>query len=114
MTSRLAEPARTGRRGEGGSALRPLLSPRLLCRGLLCRVLRRGRGTGQFLAADPDGGDRDEHGEQPDPRGDQEPTGEAGRQGVIVDGRRGEVSGFGKDLVDDACVKKPITEFTRD
>jgi hypothetical protein len=37
--------------------------------------LRRGHGTGQFLAADPDGGDRDEQGEQPDPRGNSERTG---------------------------------------
>ena len=62
-------------------------------RGLRCRrlqycLLRRGLGTGQFLAADPDGGDRDEQGEQRDPRGEKEPTGKADRQGVIVDGRR--------------------------
>jgi hypothetical protein len=31
--------------------------------------LRLGRGTGQFLTADPDGDDRDEQGEQPDARG---------------------------------------------
>jgi hypothetical protein len=49
--------------------------------------LRRGHGTGQVLAADPDGGDRDEHGEQRDPGGDNERAGKAGRQGVIVDGR---------------------------
>jgi hypothetical protein len=43
--------------------------------GLRCRLLRRGHGTGQFLAADPDGGDRDEQGEQPDPRGNNERAG---------------------------------------
>ena len=51
-----------------------LHSPGLRCRGLRCRLLRRGHGTGQFLAADPDGGDGDEQGEQPDPRGDKERT----------------------------------------
>ncbi len=70
MTCRLAQPARTGRRGEGGSVLMLLHSP-----GLRCRLLRRGHGPGQFLAADPDGGDRDEQGEQPDPRGNNERTG---------------------------------------
>jgi formylmethanofuran dehydrogenase subunit B len=50
--------------------------------------LRLGRGTGQFLAPDPDGGDRDEQGEQRDPRGKHERTGKADRQGVVVDGRR--------------------------
>jgi len=100
MTCGLAEPARTGCRGEGGSVLRPLHSPGLRCRGLRCRgprcrLLRRGRGTGQFLAADPDSDDRDEQGEQPDPRGNHERTGKAYRQGVIVDGRRWGVPGFG-------------------
>jgi hypothetical protein len=57
--------------------------------------LRLGRGTGQVLAADPDGGDRDEQGEQADPRGNKERTGKADRQGVIVDGRRQGVPGFG-------------------
>ena len=70
MTCRLAEPARTDCRGEGGSVLVLLHSPRLRR-----RLLRRGHGTGQFLAADPDGGDRDEQGEQRDPRGNKEPTG---------------------------------------
>jgi hypothetical protein len=68
---------------------------RLGCRGLRCRLLWLGRGTGQFLAADPDGGDRDEQGEQPDPRGNHERIGKADRQGVIVDGRRRGVPGFG-------------------
>src|SRR5580704_9248066 len=101
--TRLTEPARTGCRREGGSVLmllrsRWLHSPGplyrgLWCRGLWCRGLRclllwRGRGTVQFLAADPNGGNRDEQGEQPDPRGNLERTGKAGRQGVIVDGRR--------------------------
>jgi hypothetical protein len=36
------------------------------------RLFRRGHGTGQFLAADPDGGDPDEQGEQPDPCGNKE------------------------------------------
>jgi hypothetical protein len=62
----------------------PLLGPRLQYRGLRCRLLRHGPGTGQFLAADPDGGDRDEQGEQPDPRGNKESPGKAGRQRVIV------------------------------
>src|SRR5258708_34091766 len=88
MTGRLAEPARTGRRGEGGSVLMLLHSPGLRCRGLRGRLLRRGHGTGQFLAADPDGGDRDEQGEQPDPGGNSEPTGKADRQAVIADGGR--------------------------
>jgi hypothetical protein len=105
MTCRLAEPARTGRRGEGGSVLMPLHSPELRCRGLRCRGLRRrglrcrllrlGHGTGQFLAADPDSDDPDEQGEQRDPRGNNERTGKADRQGVIVDGRRRGVPGFG-------------------
>ena len=73
----------------------PLHSPGLRCRGLRCRLLRFGHGTGQFLAADPDGDDRDEQGEQRDPRGDNERTGKADRQGVIVDGRRRGVPGFG-------------------
>jgi hypothetical protein len=37
--------------------------------------LRLGHGTGQFPAADPDGGERDEQGEQPDPCGNLERTG---------------------------------------
>src|SRR5690349_11281147 len=96
MMCRLAESARTGCRGEDGAVLMPLHSPGLRCRGLRCgalrrgglrcRLLRLGRGTGQFLAADPDGGDRDEQGEQRDPRGNLEGTGKADRQGVIVDG----------------------------
>src|SRR5882757_2130949 len=49
MTCRLAESARTD------------------CRGLRCRLLRRGHGTGQFLTADPDSSDRNEQGEQPNP-----------------------------------------------
>ena len=89
MAGRLAEPARTGCRGEGDSVLGPLLSPGLRC-GLRCRLLRRGLGTlsrrghdillrggrdtGQFLAADPDGGDRDDQGDQPDHRGNKERT----------------------------------------
>ena len=74
----------------------PLHSPGLLCRRLRCRLLRLGHGTGQFLAADPDGDDPDEQGEQRDPRGNHEPAGKADRQGVIVDGRRrGGVPGFG-------------------
>jgi len=56
--------------------------------GLRCRLLRGGHDTGQVLAADPDGGDRDEQSEQRDPRGNKERTGKAGRQGVTVDGRR--------------------------
>jgi hypothetical protein len=52
-----------------------LHSPGLRCRGLRCRLLRLGYGTRQFLAADPDGGDRDEQGEQPDPRGNNERAG---------------------------------------
>ncbi len=64
MACRLAEPAGTGRRGEGGLVLMPLHSP-----GPRCRLLRLGHGAGEFLAADPDGGDRDEQGEQRDPRG---------------------------------------------
>jgi hypothetical protein len=83
MTCRLAEPARTGCCCEGGLVLVPIQGP-----GLRCRLLRRGRGTGQFLAADPDGGDRDEQGEQPDRRGNLERTGKPGRQSVMVDGRR--------------------------
>ena len=71
VTCRLAEPAGTGRRGEGGPVLMPLHSrgPRCRgrdaarCRGLRCRLLRRGHGAGEFLAADPDSGDRDEQGE---------------------------------------------------
>jgi hypothetical protein len=106
--SRLAEPARTDRRGEDGSVLMPLHSPGLQCgglqcrglrcrglrcrglrcRGLRCRLLRLGLGTAQFLAADPDGGDRDEQSQQRDPRGNHERTRKADRQGVIVDGRR--------------------------
>jgi acetyl esterase/lipase len=39
------------------------------------------------LAADSDGGDRDDQGEQADPGGYEERAGKAGRQGVIVDGR---------------------------
>ena len=66
----LAEPARTDCRGEGGSVLVQLHS-----RGLRRRPLRRRHGTGQFLAADPNGGDRDEQGQQRDPRGNKEPTG---------------------------------------
>src|SRR6185437_9581367 len=67
MTCPLAESARTDCRGEDGSVLMPLHDPGLRCRGLPCGVLRRrllrlGRGTGQFLAADPDSGDRDEQG----------------------------------------------------
>ena len=62
----------------------PLHSPGLRCGGLRCRLLQLGHGTGQFLTAEPDGGDRDEQGEQRDPRGNIEPTGKAGRQGVIV------------------------------
>ena len=51
MTCRLAEPARTGCRGEDGSVLMPLHSRGLhsrglRCRGLQCRLLRLGRGTG--------------------------------------------------------------------
>jgi hypothetical protein len=56
--------------------------------GLRCRLLRSGHGTGQVLTADPDGGDRDEQSEQRDPGGNKERTGKAGRQGVMVDGRR--------------------------
>jgi hypothetical protein len=103
MTCLLAEPARTGCRGEGDLLLIPQRSrwlhsrwlhsrwPHsrwLRCRGLRCRLLRLGRGTGQFLAGDPDGGDPDEQGEQPDSRGNHEPAGKADRQGMIVDGRR--------------------------
>jgi hypothetical protein len=100
MACRLAEPARTDRRSEGSLVPIPLYSPGLRCRGLQCRrlrcgLLRLGRGTGQFLAADPDSDDRDEQGEQPDPRGNQERVGKADRQGVIVDGRRRGVPGFG-------------------
>jgi hypothetical protein len=73
----------------------PLHSPGPRCRGLRCRLLRLGHGTSQILAADPDGGDRDEQGEQPDPRGNHERTGKADRQGLIVDGRRRGVPGFG-------------------
>jgi hypothetical protein len=51
----------------------PLRSPGPLCRGPRCHGLRHG--TGQFLAADPDGGDPDEQAEQPDPRGNHEATG---------------------------------------
>jgi hypothetical protein len=79
---RLAEPARTDCRGEGGSVLV------LHSRGLRRRLLCRRHGTGQFLAADPDGGDRDEQGEQRDPRGNKEATRKADRQGVVIDGRR--------------------------
>jgi hypothetical protein len=57
----LAEPARTGSRGQGDSVLTLSHS-----RGLRCRLWLRGHGTGQVLAADPDGGDRDEQGEQRD------------------------------------------------
>ena len=70
MTCRLAEPARTDRRGEGGPVLMPLHSPGLLCRRLRCRglrccglrwrLLRLGHRAGQVLAADPDGDDPDE------------------------------------------------------
>ena len=88
MTRRLAEPARTGRCGEGGSVFMPLHRPRLRCRGLRCRLLRLGHGAGQFPAADPDSDDPDEQSEQRDPRGNKERTGKADRQGVIVDGRR--------------------------
>ena len=95
MTCRLAEPARTGCSGEGGSVLMPLHSPGLRCRGLRCRLLRRGHGTGQFLAADPDSDDPDEQGEQRDLRGNHERTGKADRQGVIVDDAGGWVPGFG-------------------
>lgn len=57
--------------------------PELRCRGLRCRLLWLGRG-GQFLAADPDGGDCDEQGEQPDPRGNKERARKPDRQGVIA------------------------------
>ena len=78
MARRLAEPAGTDCRGEGGPVLIPLHSPgllchRLRCRGLRCRLLRLGHGTGQFLAADPDSEDPDEQGEQRDPGGNHEP-----------------------------------------
>jgi hypothetical protein len=62
--------------------------PGLQGRGLRCRLWRFGHGTGQFLAADPDSDDPDEQGEQRDPRSNHKPAGKAGRQGVIVDGRR--------------------------
>ena len=58
-----------------GLRCRGLHSCGLHSRGLHSRGLRRGLGTGQFLTADPDGGDRDEPGEQSDPRGDNERTG---------------------------------------
>jgi hypothetical protein len=73
----------------------PLHCPGLRCGGLRCGLLRLGRGTGQFLAANPDGGDRDEQGEQRDRCGNHERTGKADREGVIVDGRRRGVPGFG-------------------
>ena len=100
MACRLAESARTDRCGEGGLVPIPLYSPGLRCRGLQCRglrcgLLRLGRGTGQFLAADPDGDDPDKQGEQPDPRGHHERAGKADRQGVIVDGRWRGAPGFG-------------------
>ena len=47
----------------------PLPSP-----GLRCRLLGLGHGSGQFLTADLDGDDRDEQGEQGDPRSNYEPT----------------------------------------
>jgi hypothetical protein len=51
--------------------------------GLACCVfLRRGSGAGQFLGANPDGGECDEQGEQRDSRRDQEPAGVPGGQGV--------------------------------
>ena len=96
----LAEPTRTGCRGDGVSGLMYLHRPELRCRrpgcrGLRCRLLWLGRGTGQFLVADPDGGDCDEQGEQPDPGGNKERAGKPDRQGVIVDGCRRGVPGFG-------------------
>src|SRR4051812_39106237 len=51
----LAEPAWTDCRGAGGSVLDLLHS-----RGQRLRLLRRGHCTGQFLTADPDGGNRND------------------------------------------------------
>src|SRR5690348_8995424 len=45
-------------------------------------------GGGEVGAADPDHGGVDDQGEQRDPGGDQEPAGEPGGEGVVVD-RRG-------------------------
>ena len=81
-----------------GLLCRGLLCHGLLCRGLQCRLLRRGRGAGQILTADPDGGDRDEQGDQPDCGGNSERTGKADRQRVIVDRRRRGVPGFGNGV----------------
>src|SRR6266699_4396032 len=66
-------------RGNGGPVL---LLPHVGGPACCCFFLRRGPGTGQFLAADPDGGQCDEQGEQRDSRRDQEPSGESGGQGV--------------------------------
>jgi hypothetical protein len=52
-------------------------------RGLLRRLVRRGHRTGEFLTADPNGGDRDEQGEERDGGRGEEPAGEEpGGQGV--------------------------------
>src|SRR2546429_9899878 len=56
MTCRLAEPARTGCRSEGGSVPMPLHSPGLRSRGLRCRLLALGPRPGQCLAAAPRSG----------------------------------------------------------
>src|SRR6266699_564924 len=74
-------PTGPGRRGKGGPVL---LLPHGGGPACCCFFLRRGPGTGQFLAADPDGGQCDEQGEQRDSRRDQEPSGESGGQACTV------------------------------
>jgi hypothetical protein len=66
-------PAWDGCRGKGGPVLLLPEVGGLVCRGLV----RGGEGASEILAADPDGGQRYEQGEQRDSCRAQEPAGEA-------------------------------------
>src|SRR5215813_6165173 len=54
------------------------------------------RGAGEVGAPDPDHGEVDDQGEQRDGGGDQEPAGEPGGEGVVVDHRGQRPAGAGR------------------
>jgi ATP/maltotriose-dependent transcriptional regulator MalT len=70
--------------------------------------LRRGHRTGQFLAADPDGDDRDEQGEQRDCGRCEEPAGEPCGQSV----RRELGGGLGGLAAEDQSSLPPAEELS--
>ena len=61
------------------------------------------RGTGSFFRRWCADTDLDKQGAQRDPRSFNESTGKADHQGVIVDGRRRGVPGFGNGRPGPAC-----------